>query len=131
MVYSLVILWRSPADLWPGWQDKSMHHVYVQVDISSFFLEILMNGCVLPAGNSALAERARYGLFLCFTNQGLIQCYFYWNVEWWKCCQHRSIAPEIVIVVWSTRNKLTILVCLWQSCSHIEVASYFCVMGTM
>jgi hypothetical protein len=26
---------------------------------------------------------------------------------------------------------LTILVCLWQSCSHIEVASYFCVMGTM
>jgi hypothetical protein len=52
-------------------------------------------------------------------NQGLIQCYFYWNVAWWKCCQHRSIAPEIVIVVWSTRNKLTILVGLWQSCSHI------------
>lgn len=48
-----------------------MHHVYVQVDISSVFLEILMNGCLLPAGNSALAERARYGFFLCFTNQGL------------------------------------------------------------
>jgi hypothetical protein len=40
-----------------------MHHVYVQVDISSVFLEILMNGCLLPAGNSALAERARYVFF--------------------------------------------------------------------
>ncbi len=37
MLYSLVILRRSPADLWPGWQDKSMHHVYVQVDIQVFF----------------------------------------------------------------------------------------------
>jgi hypothetical protein len=43
-----------------------MHHVYVQVDISSVFLEILMNGCLLPAGNSALAERARYVFFFFF-----------------------------------------------------------------
>jgi hypothetical protein len=45
-----------------------MHHVYVQVDISSVFLEILMNGCLLPAGNSALAERAWY-VFFFFASQ--------------------------------------------------------------